>query len=42
MRATLDCEFLMQINADLDDPQVLSDTPFGTRRAAEKERQPPI
>jgi len=31
-QATLDCEFLMQITADLDDPQILSGTPLGTRR----------
>lgn len=32
MRAKPDCEFLMQISADLDDPQILSGTPLGTRR----------
>lgn len=29
---TLDYEFLVQVSADLDDPQTLSGTPLGTRR----------
>lgn len=32
MRGKLDYEFLMQVSADLDDPQILSGTPSGTRR----------
>jgi uncharacterized protein DUF3237 len=32
MRGKLDYEFLMQVSADLDDPQILSDPPSGTRR----------
>lgn len=32
MQASLDYEFLMQVAADLDDPQILCGTPLGTRR----------